>query len=118
MWNKANPSRVACVGSVLAHLRRPSPCLAATAGRDELRHDRLDAIGGDGEAHAIGGRIKLGIDSSERGNTDHVALQVDQGSSTITPINRGIGLNRILDGRSALPFGDASFARAITRAAA
>ena len=84
-------------------------CLAATASLNELRHDRLDAIGGDGEANAIGGRIKLGIDGGERGNTDHVALQVDQGSSTIARVNGCIGLNRILDGRSALPFGDTSF---------
>src|ERR1700674_2130587 len=73
----ANPFGAACVGSVLAPIDAGrSPCLAATASRDELRHDRLDAIGGDGEANAIGGRIKLGIDSGERGNTDHVALQV------------------------------------------
>src|SRR5579872_3444680 len=53
-----------------------SPCLATTASRDELRHDRLDTIGGDGKANAIGGRIELGIDSGECGNADHVALQV------------------------------------------
>src|SRR5438132_12243297 len=81
-------------------------CLSAL---NDLRQDGLDAIGWDGEPDAIGRRVELWIDGCQRRNADHVALQVHQRSSTIARVNRRISLNGIVDGSSALPFGDASF---------
>src|SRR5712692_9017487 len=81
-------------------------CLSAL---NDLRQDGLDAIGWDGEPDAIGRRVELWIDGCQRRNADHVALQVHQRSSTIARVNRRIGLNGIVDGSSALPFGDGSF---------
>src|SRR5438876_11085907 len=81
-------------------------CLSAL---NDLRQDGLDAIGWDGEPDAIGRRVELWIDGRKCGNTDHVALQVHQGPSTIARVNRRIGLDGIVDGSSALPFVDASF---------
>src|ERR1700676_966915 len=67
----ANTFGAACAGSIVTPIDAGrSPCLAATASRDELRHDRLDAIGGDGEANAIGRRRKLGVDRGSGGQTD------------------------------------------------
>lgn len=70
---------------------------------NDLRQDGLDAIDGDGEPDAIGRRVELWINSRQRRNADHVALQVYQCPSTVARVNRCIGLNRILDGGSALP---------------
>src|SRR5207249_3295471 len=74
---------------------------------DELWQDGLDAIDWDGEPDAIGRRVELWIDGCQRRNADHVALQVHQRSSTVARVNRGIGLNGMLDRGFALPFGDA-----------
>src|SRR6266700_6440171 len=63
---------------------------------NDLRQDSLDAIDGDGEPDAIGRRVELWINSRQRRNANHVALQVHQRSSTVARVNRCIGLNRIL----------------------
>ena len=62
---------------------------------DNLRRDELDTIGWNSETHAARRCIKFWIDSGQRRNTDQIALHINQGTATVTWINRCIGLNGI-----------------------
>ena len=69
---------------------------------DELWHDELHAVGGDRKAHPIGWRLKLWVDSGERGDTDDVALQIDECPAAVPWVDRRISQNGIGDDRPVL----------------
>src|SRR5712692_6780071 len=69
---------------------------------DDLRRDKLDAIGGDGKADAVGRGIKLWIDGGQGWNAYQVALHVYQCAAAIAGVDGGIGLDSIGNNGSVL----------------
>jgi len=43
---------------------------------NQLRYDKAQAIGRDGEANAVSGRLKLSIHRRQRGHPDQATLQI------------------------------------------
>src|SRR5690349_5208839 len=62
---------------------------------NQLRRNELDAVGGNGEANAVGRSFKLGIDGSRSRHTDQVAAQIDQRASAVARIDGRVGLDSI-----------------------
>src|SRR6266566_8575397 len=53
----------------------------------------------------FGGSAELGVDGSQRGNTDQVALQVYQCAAAVARVDRRVGLDGVWQRRAVLAFG-------------
>ncbi len=62
------------------------------AGGEELRDDRLDRVGRNGEADAVvSARVALDL----RVDADHLRLEVEERAARVAVVDRGVGLDRI-----------------------
>jgi hypothetical protein len=73
---------------------------------NELRCQKLRAIGGKSEAYPVRGDFELRIDRPQRWNADELTLQVHRCSTAVPRIDSRVGLNGIQEDSLVLPCGN------------
>ena len=79
------------------------------AGLDDLRRDRLDGVDRDREAQPD---VAAGITLDLRVDADHLAVGVEQGAARVAVVQRGVGLDHVVDRVLATGGGDHALKRA------
>ncbi len=72
---------------------------------DELTGDVAHEVAGDRESDPGGCAAALWVTGRERGDTDHLSLEVDERSAAVAGVDRGAGLDRVGED-DALSFAD------------